>query len=232
MREPASLPYVNDLQDAARSLCPSIDDALARCVPRAPTALVSGSGPDRLRRVRRPRTRAGGRRRATRRHRRHPHLRQEAGGGARSISRGSREHQATTYLIAAVVGVTSLSLWAWLILVPAFTRVRALVGACDLASCMSVYVLAAFIAAGGLIAAVFLWYYDRDRVMAAAGDTPATAHDLGALAEVTDAVAAGAGLPEVVRAAVARARRVASCCSTTPAPCSRSRPAPPPTSAR
>ena len=34
-----------------------------------------------------------------------------------------------------------------------------------------------------------------------AGDTPATAHDLGALADVTDAVAAGAGLPEVVRAA-------------------------------
>ena len=67
---------------------------------------------------------------------------------------------AITYLIAAAVGVTSLSLWAWLIAVPAFTaysrwwqRIVAVV--------MSVYVLAAMLAAGGLIAAVFLWYYDR-----------------------------------------------------------------------
>jgi hypothetical protein len=67
---------------------------------------------------------------------------------------------ATTYLIAAVVGVTSLSLWAWLIAVPAFTayhrwwqRIAAVV--------MSVYVLAAMLGAGGLIAAIFLWYYDR-----------------------------------------------------------------------
>jgi hypothetical protein len=67
---------------------------------------------------------------------------------------------ALTYLIAAVVGVTSLSLWAWLIAVPAFTaynrwwqRVAAVL--------MSVYVLAAMLGAGGLIAAIFLWYYDR-----------------------------------------------------------------------
>ena len=67
---------------------------------------------------------------------------------------------ATTYLIAAVVGVVSLGLWAWLVAVPAFTaysrwwqRVVSLV--------LSVYVLAAFVAAGGSIAAVFLWYYDR-----------------------------------------------------------------------
>ena len=66
----------------------------------------------------------------------------------------------TTYLIAAVVGVTSLSLWAWLIAAPAFTayhrwwqRIAAVV--------MSVYVLAAMVGAGALIAAVFLWYYDR-----------------------------------------------------------------------
>ena len=65
-----------------------------------------------------------------------------------------------TYLIAAVVAVTSLSLWTWLIAVPAFTaynrwwhRVAAVV--------MSVYVLAAMLGAGGLIAAIFLWYYDR-----------------------------------------------------------------------
>jgi hypothetical protein len=67
---------------------------------------------------------------------------------------------AITYMIAAAVGVTSLSLWAWLIAVPAFTaynrwwqRVAAVL--------MSVYVLAAMLGAGGLIAAVFLWYYDR-----------------------------------------------------------------------
>jgi hypothetical protein len=67
---------------------------------------------------------------------------------------------ATTYLIAALVGVTSIGLWAWLIAVPAFTayvrwwqRAVALV--------LSLYVLAAFVAAGGLIGAIFLWYYDR-----------------------------------------------------------------------
>ena len=67
---------------------------------------------------------------------------------------------ATTYLIGAVVGVTSIGLWAWLIAAPAFTayarwwqRIASVV--------MSVYVLAAFVVAGGLIAAIFLWYYDR-----------------------------------------------------------------------
>jgi hypothetical protein len=65
-----------------------------------------------------------------------------------------------TYVIAAGVGVVSLSLWAWLIAVPAFTaygrwwqRVAAVV--------MSLYVLVAMVAGGGLIGAIFLWYYDR-----------------------------------------------------------------------
>ena len=69
-------------------------------------------------------------------------------------------NNALTYLIAALVGVTSLGLWAWLIVVPAYTaytrwwqRTAAVV--------MSVYVLAAMLAAGGLIGAIFLWYYDR-----------------------------------------------------------------------
>jgi hypothetical protein len=67
---------------------------------------------------------------------------------------------ATTYLIAAVAGVASLTLWIWLIAAPAFTAYnrwwqRAL------SVVLSVYVLAAFVAAGGLIAAIFLWYYDR-----------------------------------------------------------------------
>ncbi len=42
----AELPVHNDLQDAARSLCPSIDDALAAVAATgADHALVSGSGP-------------------------------------------------------------------------------------------------------------------------------------------------------------------------------------------
>lgn len=65
-----------------------------------------------------------------------------------------------TYLIAAGVGVVSLALWSWLVLIPAFTaygrwwqRVAAIA--------MSVYVLAAMVGAGGLLGALFLWYYDR-----------------------------------------------------------------------
>lgn len=65
-----------------------------------------------------------------------------------------------TYLIAGGVGAVSLVLWAWLVLVPAYTaytrwweRTVAVV--------MSVYVLAAMVGAGALIGAVFLWYYDR-----------------------------------------------------------------------
>lgn len=65
-----------------------------------------------------------------------------------------------TLAIAGAVAAVSLGLWAWLILVPAFTaytrwwqRGAAVV--------MSLYVLAAMLAAGGLIGAIFLWYYDR-----------------------------------------------------------------------
>ena len=65
-----------------------------------------------------------------------------------------------TYLIAGVVAVVSLGLWSWLILVPAFTaytrwwqRTAAVV--------MSLYVLIALLGLGGLIGAIFLWYYDQ-----------------------------------------------------------------------
>jgi hypothetical protein len=65
-----------------------------------------------------------------------------------------------TYLIAAVAGVASVSLWAWLVAVPAFTayerwwqRAAALF--------MSLYVLAAMLGLGGLVGAIFLWYYDQ-----------------------------------------------------------------------
>ncbi len=65
-----------------------------------------------------------------------------------------------TYLIAGGVGVISVSLWSWLVLVPAYTAYarwwqRAV------AVVMSVYVLVAMIGAGALIGALFLWYYDR-----------------------------------------------------------------------
>ena len=65
-----------------------------------------------------------------------------------------------TYLIAAVVGVTSIALWAWLILVPAwgsFARVWERL----LATVMSVYVLVALVALGGGLAALALYYYDE-----------------------------------------------------------------------
>lgn len=65
-----------------------------------------------------------------------------------------------TFLIAGGVGVISVGLWAWLVLVPAFTaytrwweRTVAVV--------LSVYVLAAMMGAGALVGALFLWYYDR-----------------------------------------------------------------------
>jgi hypothetical protein len=69
-------------------------------------------------------------------------------------------NNALTYMIAAFVGVTSVALWTWLILVPAYTAYarwwqRAV------AVLMSIYVLVAMVAAGGLIGAIFLWYYDR-----------------------------------------------------------------------
>ncbi len=65
-----------------------------------------------------------------------------------------------TYLIAAVVGVSCIALWVWLILVPAwgsFSRVWEKL----LATVMSVYVLAALVALGGGVAALVLYYYDE-----------------------------------------------------------------------
>ncbi len=65
-----------------------------------------------------------------------------------------------TYLIAAIVGVSSLALWSWLILVPAYTAYTRWWER-TVAVLMSIYVLVAMLAAGGLIGAIFLWYYDR-----------------------------------------------------------------------
>lgn len=65
-----------------------------------------------------------------------------------------------TYLIGAVVGLTCLALWIWLIAVPAwgsYTRVWERL----VSLVLSVYVLAALVAAGGAVAAVALYYYDE-----------------------------------------------------------------------
>lgn len=67
---------------------------------------------------------------------------------------------ALIYLIAAVAGVACLGLWIWLIAAPAwmsFSRMweRAL------SLVLSLYVLAALLAAGGGLAAVALYYYDE-----------------------------------------------------------------------
>lgn len=67
---------------------------------------------------------------------------------------------AVTYLIAAVVGVASIALWVWLIVIPAWTsftraweRVVSIV--------LSVYVLAALLALGGGLGGLLLYYYDE-----------------------------------------------------------------------
>ena len=67
---------------------------------------------------------------------------------------------AITYLIGAVTGVACLTVWVWLIVVPAWGAMsrwweRAV------SVVLSVYVLAAMLAAGGGIAAALLYYYDE-----------------------------------------------------------------------
>lgn len=64
-----------------------------------------------------------------------------------------------TYLIAGVAALASVVAWGALVVVPAWTsyskvweRLVAVLG--------SLYVLAAFVLAGGLVAAVVLYYYD------------------------------------------------------------------------
>jgi hypothetical protein len=65
-----------------------------------------------------------------------------------------------TYLIAAVVGVTSVALWAWLVAVPAWISF-AKVWERLVSLVLSLYVLAAMLVAGGAVGAAILWYYDE-----------------------------------------------------------------------
>jgi hypothetical protein len=65
-----------------------------------------------------------------------------------------------TYIVAGAAGLISIVAWATLIAVPAwrsYWRLRERM----LAVVMSVYVLAAFVLAGGGVGALVLWYYDR-----------------------------------------------------------------------
>ena len=65
-----------------------------------------------------------------------------------------------TYLIVGAAGFVSLIAWIALIAVPAwrsYWRLRERL----LAVVMSVYVLAAFVAAGAGVGGLVLWYYDR-----------------------------------------------------------------------
>ena len=65
-----------------------------------------------------------------------------------------------TYIVAGAAAMISLVAWLTLIAIPAwrsYWRLRERV----LAMVMSVYVLAAFVAAGGAVGALVLWYYDR-----------------------------------------------------------------------
>jgi hypothetical protein len=65
-----------------------------------------------------------------------------------------------TYIVAGAAALISLVAWTTFIAVPAwrsYWRLRERM----LAVVMSVYVLAAFVLAGGLVGGVVLWYYDR-----------------------------------------------------------------------
>jgi hypothetical protein len=65
-----------------------------------------------------------------------------------------------TYIVAGTAALISLVAWTAFIAVPAwrsYWRLRERM----LAVVMSVYVLAAFVLAGGLVGGLVLWYYDR-----------------------------------------------------------------------
>jgi hypothetical protein len=66
----------------------------------------------------------------------------------------------TTYLIAAVVGVFSVALWAAFVFVPAVTSYSR-VWERLVAGFLSLYVLAAFVLVGSGLGAALLYYYDE-----------------------------------------------------------------------
>ena len=66
----------------------------------------------------------------------------------------------TSYLIAAIVGVFSVALWAAFVVVPAVTS-YAKVWERIVAVFLSLYVLAACVLVGGGLGAAVLYYYDE-----------------------------------------------------------------------
>jgi hypothetical protein len=69
-------------------------------------------------------------------------------------------NQELTYLVVGGAGLITLVAWVVLVLVPAWGSYSRLWERA-VATVMSVYVLTAFIAAGGAIGGLFLWYFDR-----------------------------------------------------------------------
>ena len=62
-------------------------------------------------------------------------------------------------MIGAAAGV-SLIVWAWLVLLPAWTSFSQ-VWERLVAAVLSVYILAAFVMVGALLGGGFLWYFDE-----------------------------------------------------------------------
>jgi hypothetical protein len=69
-------------------------------------------------------------------------------------------NQDITYLVVGATGLITVVAWVALVLVPAWGSYSRLWERA-VATVMSVYVLAAFVAAGAGIGALFLWYFDR-----------------------------------------------------------------------
>ena len=69
-------------------------------------------------------------------------------------------NQDLTYLIVGAAALVTLVAWVALVLVPAWASYSRLWERA-LATLMSVYVLAAFVLAGGGVGAAFLWYFDQ-----------------------------------------------------------------------
>lgn len=69
-------------------------------------------------------------------------------------------NQDLTYVIVGAAALVTLVAWVALVLVPAWASYSRLWERA-LATLMSVYVLAAFVLAGGGVGALFLWYFDQ-----------------------------------------------------------------------
>jgi hypothetical protein len=69
-------------------------------------------------------------------------------------------NQTWTYIAVGGAGGLSVILWVALVLVPAWTSFSSLWERL-VATVLSVYVLAAFVLAGALLGAGFLWYFDE-----------------------------------------------------------------------